>query len=29
VGAVKIEGKMVPVYNTVKAKLTVTRKEVL
>jgi hypothetical protein len=29
VGEVKMEGKMVPVYNTVKAKLTVTRKEVL
>jgi hypothetical protein len=29
VGEVKMEGKMVPVYNTVKAKLTITRKEVL
>ncbi len=29
VGEVKLEGKTVPVYNTVKAKLTVTRKEVL
>lgn len=29
VGEVKMEGKLVPVYNTVKAKLTVTRKEVL
>lgn len=29
VGEVKMEGKMVPVYNTVKAKLTTTRKEVL
>lgn len=29
VGEVKMEGKTVPVYNTVKAKLTVTRKEVL
>lgn len=29
VGEVKLEGKVVPVYNTVKAKLTVTRKEVL
>lgn len=29
VGEVKIEGKTVPVYNTVKAKLTTTRKEVL
>lgn len=29
VGEVKVEGKMVPVYNTVKAKLTVTRKEIL
>ena len=29
VGEVKMEGKVVPVYNTVKAKLTVTRKEVL
>jgi hypothetical protein len=29
VGEVKMEGKMVPLYNTVKAKLTVTRKEVL
>ena len=29
VGEVKMEGKMVPVYNTVKAKLTVIRKEVL
>jgi hypothetical protein len=29
VGEVKMEGKMVPVYNTVKAKLTTIRKEVL
>lgn len=29
VGEIKMEGKLVPVYNTVKAKLTVTRKEVL
>lgn len=29
VGEVKMEGKLVPVYNTVKAKLTTTRKEVL
>ena len=29
VGEVKMEGKVVPVYNTVKAKLTTTRKEVL
>lgn len=29
VGEVKMEGKLVPVYNTVKAKYTVTRKEVL
>ncbi|MDQ2657874.1 MAG: hypothetical protein M3Y60_10675, partial [Bacteroidota bacterium] len=29
VGEVKMEGKTVPVYNTVKAKFTVTRKEVL
>ena len=29
VGEVKMEGKMVPVYNTVKAKLTTVRKEVL
>lgn len=29
VGEVKMEGKLVPVYKTVKAKLTVTRKEVL
>lgn len=29
VGEVKMEGKTVPVYNTVKAKLTTTRKEVL
>lgn len=29
VGEVKMEGKLVPVYNTVKAKFTVTRKEVL
>lgn len=29
VGEVKMEGKLVPVYNTVKAKLTVTKKEVL
>lgn len=29
VGEVKLEGKLVPVYNTVKAKLTVIRKEVL
>ncbi|MEX1239974.1 MAG: hypothetical protein WEB30_09655 [Cyclobacteriaceae bacterium] len=29
VGEVRMEGKLVPVYNTVKAKLTVTRKEVL
>ena len=29
VGETKIEGKMVPVYNTVKAKLTTYRKEVL
>lgn len=29
VGEVKMEGKLVPVYNTVKAKLIVTRKEVL
>lgn len=29
VGEVKMEGKLVPVYNTVKAKLVTTRKEVL
>ena len=29
VGEVKMEGKLVPVYNTVKAKLTITKKEVL
>lgn len=29
VGEAKLEGKTIPVYNTVKAKLTVTRKEVL
>lgn len=29
VGEVKMEGKLVPVYNTVKAKLTITRKELL
>lgn len=29
VGEVKMEGKVVPVYNTVSAKLTITRKEVL
>ena len=29
VGEVKMEGKLVPVYNTVKAKYTVTRKEVV
>ena len=29
VGEVKMEGKLVPVYNTVKAKLTMTRKELL
>lgn len=29
VGEVRMEGKLVPVYNTVKAKLTTTRKEVL
>ena len=29
VGEVKLEGKLVPVYNTVKAKLTTVRKEIL